>query len=135
MDLLASSFIVHGLITAIFFWGYWPLFIVLFIRGAWPDIAGIIGGTYRSNFLYKLLFKNGKKPNWRMYQTFHMTNPAVNYNTLWWKIYRVVFFDHLLIDKWTHKKEGGWTSWAYYLEGFLWMPIIIYFLIKVGVLK
>lgn len=49
-----------------------------------------------------------KKGDWTIYNKFHAHK--------WWKWLIPLYNLHLLEDWFTHKPEGGWKGWAYYVE-------------------
>ncbi len=65
-----------------------------------------------------------KKDDWTIYNKFHRHT--------WWKWLIPMYNLHLLEDWFTHKPEGGWKSWAYYVEvvtDFVFAILIICYII------
>lgn len=81
-------------------------------------VATLLGG------LPDLVHLLDKKGDWTIYNKFHAHK--------WWK-WLIPFYNlHLLEDWFTHEPEGGWKSWAYYVEvvtDFI-MAFILFLIIK-----
>jgi hypothetical protein len=59
-----------------------------------------------------------KQRDWRLYSRSHKFS--------WWYVLIPPVLLHWGIDKLTHKKDGGWVWWAYWLEGILWVLCILW---------
>lgn len=81
-------------------------------------VAALLGG------LPDLVHLLDKKDDWTIYNKFHRHT--------WWK-WLIPFYNlHLLEDWLMHKPEGGWKSWAYWVEGItdFVMAFIIFLIIR-----
>lgn len=78
---------------------------IVFIIGAFPDIIGFIGTTTYGS--------------WKLYLDAHQGVGFFKYMK-----YIPAYWLHVTLDKFTHRKEGGWKWWAYPVDVALWALVI-----------
>jgi len=111
--------ITHGIILALWAGLSWPV----------SALIGLLSGamdydTWKDSIKLALELKRQGYPDWwkgrdwRLYSRSHAWD--------WWYLLLPPVALHWLIDHFTHKKDGGWFWYAYWIEGLLWLGCILW---------
>ena len=99
---------LHGLISLAIMWLFTTniyLLILAVLLGIFPDIGKFFFGESANSW-------NG------FYRWSHQ---------LKWYLLIIPFWNiHILIDSFWHKPTGGWYKWGYYVEGAIWLVIVLF---------